>query len=234
MSEDKNKYMPLFGAVALIALTGALTYGAYSMNNDCDDEYNQDYDGINNRHMTENYCNSGYSVPPPEEAYVPPPFHKENFNSNMNDHRSINNYATGSEGIPVYNEKTGQMTERYNSDSNVSPMGFSEMAGESKMEEEGYNFDNNSGLSDYVNEQDYGLGGQNIPVYNPKDGQVGLPVPDMSDISAGENNKYVYDRTIGTVGFTSTKIGGRRRGQADYVRGFSNCARSKQSFSSVC
>ena len=34
-----------------------------------------------------------------------------------------------------------------------------------------------------------------------------------------QNNKYVYDRTIGTIGFTSTKIGGRRRGQADYVRG---------------
>jgi hypothetical protein len=43
----------------------------------------------------------------------------------------------------------------------------------------------------------------------------------MTDMSAGENNKYIYDRTIGTIGFTSTKIGGRRRGQAYYVRGYS-------------
>jgi len=97
-----------------------------------------------------------------------------------------------------------------------SPLGFSTMAGGSS---EGYNFENNSGLSDYVELKNFDSGSQNIPVYNELDGQVGLPVPDMSDISAGENNKYVYDRTIGTIGFTSTKIGGRRRGQADYVRG---------------
>ena len=97
-----------------------------------------------------------------------------------------------------------------------SPLGFSTMAGGSK---EGYNFENNSGLSDYETLKSYDDGSQNIPIYNEQDGQIGLPVPDMSDISAGENNKYVYDRTIGTIGFTSTKIGGRRRGQADYIRG---------------
>lgn len=91
-----------------------------------------------------------------------------------------------------------------------SPLGFSTMAGGSN---EGFNG------SDYVELKDYENGAQNIPIYNELDSQVGLPVPDMSDISAGENNKYVYDRTIGTIGFTSTKIGGRRRGQADYVRG---------------
>ena len=98
----------------------------------------------------------------------------------------------------------------------TSPLGFSTMAGGSK---EGYNFDNNSNLSDYQDLKNYEQGSQNIPIYNEVDGQIGLPVPDMTDISAGENNKYVYDRTIGTIGFTSTKIGGRRRGQADYVRG---------------
>jgi hypothetical protein len=93
-----------------------------------------------------------------------------------------------------------------------SPLGFSTMAGGSKEEY-------NTGLSDYSELGDYDSGSQNIPVFNESDYQVGLPVPDMTDISAGENNKYVYDRTIGTIGFTSTKIGGRRRGQADYLRG---------------
>ena len=64
--------------------------------------------------------------------------------------------------------------------------------------------DNNSGIE--------------IPVYDEKSGNV-LPIGDMTDMAAGEDNKFIYDRTIGTIGFTSTKIGGRRRGQADYIRG---------------
>lgn len=73
--------------------------------------------------------------------------------------------------------------------------------------------------SDYIAMDDYTDNPDGIKVYNEKDGSVGLPVNDMTSISAGENNKYVYDRTIGTIGFTSTKIGGRFRGQADYIRG---------------
>ena len=73
--------------------------------------------------------------------------------------------------------------------------------------------------NDYIVMNDYTNNPDGIKTYNEKDGSVGLPVNDMTDISAGENNKYVYDRTIGTIGFTSTKIGGRFRGQADYIRG---------------
>lgn len=46
-----------------------------------------------------------------------------------------------------------------------------------------------------------------------------LPVGDMTEMNAAEQNKYIYDRTIGTIGFTSTKIGGRNRGLGDYFRG---------------
>lgn len=73
--------------------------------------------------------------------------------------------------------------------------------------------------SDYIEMKDYLQNPDGINVYDEKTGSVGLPVTDMTQISAGENNKYVYDRTIGTIGFTSTKIGGRSRGQADFIRG---------------
>ena len=73
--------------------------------------------------------------------------------------------------------------------------------------------------SDYIEMKEYNNNPDGIKTFNEKDGSVGLPVTDMTDISAGENNKYVYDRTIGTIGFTSTKIGGRTRGLADYIRG---------------
>lgn len=74
--------------------------------------------------------------------------------------------------------------------------------------------------SDYHTMKDYNVNdsGIDIPVYDEKSGNA-LPVGDMTDMAAGENNKYIYDRTIGSIGFTSTKIGGRRRGQADYIRG---------------
>ena len=94
----------------------------------------------------------------------------------------------------------------------TTPLQFGTMAG-------GEYFEEPFKISDYEILKNYDAGSQNIPVYNEADGQIGLPVPDMTDISAGENNKYVYDRTIGTIGFTSTKIGGRRRGQSDYIRG---------------
>lgn len=73
--------------------------------------------------------------------------------------------------------------------------------------------------SDYIEMKEYTGNPDGIKVYNEKDDTIGLPVTDMTDVSAGENNKYIYDRTIGTIGFTSTKIGGRFRGQADYIRG---------------
>jgi hypothetical protein len=73
--------------------------------------------------------------------------------------------------------------------------------------------------SDYIPMKKYTENPDGIKTYNEKDGSVGLPVTDMTSVSAGENNKYIYDRTIGTIGFTSTKIGGRFRGQADFIRG---------------
>lgn len=73
--------------------------------------------------------------------------------------------------------------------------------------------------SDYIEMKDYLANPDGIKVYDEKSGQIGLPVTDMTQISPGENNKYIYDRTIGTIGFTSTKIGGRFRGQADFIRG---------------
>lgn len=75
--------------------------------------------------------------------------------------------------------------------------------------------------SDYVNVEDISKNKQNIPVYNGNDGSITLPVGDMTDMSASDanNNKYVYDRTFGTIGFTSSKIGGVSRGQADFIRG---------------
>lgn len=90
----------------------------------------------------------------------------------------------------------------------TSPLYFGNMVQEnyipSDYETIGTYNDNNSGIP--------------IPVYDEKSGNT-LPIGDMTDMAAGEDNKYIYDRTIGSIGFTSTKIGGRRRGQADYIRG---------------
>lgn len=91
--------------------------------------------------------------------------------------------------------------------SNVSPLSYGQMVQENYVN------------SDYIDVGDINKNTNQIPVYDEKSGNVGLPVSDMTDMNAGENSKYVYDRTIGTIGFTSTKIGGRRRGQADYIRG---------------
>lgn len=224
-TKNDNNSMVILGA-SVIACLGI--FGLYSTMNDESYENDHDYDDEDdeyeeenscgydnelrrwemerwesrNEPVSESYCNSGHSsqMPPSSttsviatpESYSQPPYPVSNEPYNPPPFQK-----------PVENFEP-------------SPLGFSTMAGGSK---ENYNFENNSGLSDYYNFQDYDAGSQNIPVYNELDGQVGLPVPDMSDISAGENNKYVYDRTIGTIGFTSTKIGGRRRGQADYIRG---------------
>jgi hypothetical protein len=91
--------------------------------------------------------------------------------------------------------------------SNVSPLSYGQMVQENYVQ------------SDYIKENDIDKNPNQIPVYDEKSGNVGLPVSDMTDMSVTEKSKYVYNRTIGAIGFTSTKIGGRRRGQADYIRG---------------
>lgn len=90
---------------------------------------------------------------------------------------------------------------------NVSPLSYGNMVQENYVP------------SDYTTVGAYSKGSSEIPVYDETTGKIGLPVGDMTDVAAGEDNKYIYDRTIGTIGFTSTKIGGRRRGVADYIRG---------------
>ena len=87
----------------------------------------------------------------------------------------------------------------------VSPLGFGQMVKEDYVP------------SDYIEIKEYTDNPYQIPVYDEQTGNVGLPVSDMTDM--GADNKYIYDRTLGSIGFTSTKIGGRRRGQADYIRG---------------
>ena len=91
--------------------------------------------------------------------------------------------------------------------SNVSPLNFGQMV----------DIKENYIPSDYINLNEYGDNPDQIPVYVESTGNVGLPVSDMTDM--GADNKYIYDRTLGSIGFTSTKIGGRQRGQADYIRG---------------
>jgi hypothetical protein len=90
---------------------------------------------------------------------------------------------------------------------NVSPLNFGQMV---DIKEDYI-------PSDYINLSEYGDNPDQIPVYVESTGNVGLPVSDMTDM--GADNKYIYDRTLGSIGFTSTKIGGRQRGQADYIRG---------------
>lgn len=96
---------------------------------------------------------------------------------------------------------------KFNENENVSPLSYGQMIQENYVP------------SDYINLNEYTNNPDQIPVYNEQTGNVGLPVSDMTDLAVGENNQYIYDRTIGSIGFTSTKIGGRRRGQADYIRG---------------
>ncbi len=83
----------------------------------------------------------------------------------------------------------------------VSPLNFSDMAGEASQVPVSEGFDNGTKQQSKLDQ-----------VY-------GLPVTNMTDLSAGEHNKYIYDRTINAIGWTSTKIGGNSRGQADYIRG---------------
>jgi hypothetical protein len=114
-----------------------------------------------------------------------------------------------------YGGNSQPMVDYYNQPATVpasqdySPLMFSQLVSSSEPYIE----------SDYIDMKTYTQNPDGIKVYNEKNDTIGLPVTDMTDISPGENNKYVYDRTIGTIGFTSTKIGGRSRGNADYIRG---------------
>jgi hypothetical protein len=116
--------------------------------------------------------------------------------------------------LPVYDNSPSHSVSYTNYPSapittEVSPLGFGQMVQNDIRED--------FVPSDYINLNEYTDNPYQIPVYNEDTGNVGLPVSDMTDM--GADNKYIYDRTLGSIGFTSTKIGGRRRGQADYIRG---------------
>jgi len=151
-----------------------------------------DDDCHENRHRGYGYNESFVNPSPPSPPSIP---HEQYFPtsgvSNNNPSVSYQNYPS--------------MDVSHNS--NVSPLSYGQMVQENFVQ------------NDYINVDSINKNPNQIPVYNEQSGNVGLPVSDMTDMSAGDNNKYIYDRTIGTIGFTSTKIGGRRRGQADYVRG---------------
>ena len=93
-----------------------------------------------------------------------------------------------------------------------SPLEFGSMVGKQPLKEQYV-------ASDYVHLDDYTKNPDKIKVYNASNDTVGLPIGDMTDVGAAESNKYIYDRTIGTIGFTSTKIGARQRDGADKIRG---------------
>ena len=121
-------------------------------------------------------------------------------------------YSSSSYDMPPAPASVDYFSEPKSETSSIVPLMFSNMVTNNDVTEPYLE-------SDYIEMKDYLQNPDGIKVYDEKSGQVGLPVTDMTQISAGENNKYVYDRTIGTIGFTSTKIGGRSRGQADFIRG---------------
>ena len=199
MSVNDNKRSNSAMAIAGVLLVGVLAAG-YCYSSGKNDDYHSDTDD-------DERCYENYSDPPVCTPQAPPAASTSSDVPKLSE--GYEKETTKEKYIPKAFEDDGEEGFQHKN-SNVSPMSYSEMAG-GNVE--------NFQVSDYELIKDYNTGSQNIPIYNESDGQIGLPVPDMTDISAGENNKYVYDRTIGTIGFTSTKIGGRRRGQADYIRG---------------
>ena len=196
MSVSENKGNNKMAVAAAILVGVVALGGIYCYSGEKNDDYCSDEEDENDYRHHENYCGPGSDSQPSQPSQPSGPIKKDM-------------EVTSNDGyIPKPFEEEEEGFEHKNS--HVSPMGYSEMAGGSIE---------NFKVSDYELIKDYNTGSQNIPIYNESDGQIGLPVPDMTDISAGENNKYVYDRTIGTIGFTSTKIGGRKRSQADYIRG---------------
>jgi hypothetical protein len=223
MTDDNKNQNLLLGCAALVGVL-AVCGGMYYINQDsCENENENEYDSddseyeykkqkYNRRsHIPEYYCGSDSSrnSTPMPEKYVPPiNYSSENYHGNDKVHSS----SQDTNVVPPVPSNPSESYELPASEHYASPLNFSAMAG-------GYSQENYAGVSDYQQLGGYSEGSQNIPVFDEKSGQIGLPVPDMTDISAGENNKYVYDRTIGTIGFTSTKINGRRRGVADFIRG---------------
>lgn len=120
----------------------------------------------------------------------------------------FNGCGSSAPAMPASSAAVDYYSEPARRKEEVSPLFFGEMVSNEPFIE-----------SDYIDMKHYTNNPDEIKVYNEKNDTIGLPVTDMTDISPGENNKYVYDRTIGTIGFTSTKIGGRSRGNADYIRG---------------
>ena len=100
--------------------------------------------------------------------------------------------------------------------SNVSPLNFSTMVNNSGSTKENYA---GNGLNDYIPLSSYDDNPDKVMVYNSATDSVSLPVTDMTDLSAADNSKYIYDRTIGSLAWTSTKINGRRRSGGDLIRG---------------
>lgn len=190
MAIDKNTVFLIAAAAAI----GGISY--YSLSGGGDDDCSDSEDEYETHNSYENYCNSGNST----TSQQPPQIKDEN-----QPIISADGYAP-----PAFKDEEEQFEPEPEPTPNATPLNFSEMAGGIQEDYHG---------SEYELIKNYNTGSESIPIYNESDGNIGLPVPDMTDISAGENNKYVYDRTIGTIGFTSTKIGGRRRGQADYIRG---------------
>lgn len=174
---------------------GAIGYlAATNFNNDDDnddDDVNEYHPHHTGLHRDDGLHNNLYQ-PPCEESYLPV--------QSTSPTISYSNYPN----IPQ--------------NTNVSPLNFGQMVNI----KEDYTYIPNDLQedyipSDYIQLNEYGDNPDQIPIYNESTGNVGLPVSDMTDM--GADNKYIYDRTLGSIGFTSTKIGGRRRGQADYIRG---------------
>jgi hypothetical protein len=203
-SENNKSNKTAIAAVAAVVLVGALGMYCYSSGGKNDD-YCDGSDDENDHRYYENYC-GGSST---EQVSTPTPMPEATTSTPVVVSQDGFEHPKKPYTPPEFKDDEDEEGFEHRN-SSVSPMSYGEMAGGNR---EDFN------VSDYELIKNYNTGSKNIPVYNESDGQIGLPVPDMTDISAGENNKYVYDRTIGTIGFTSTKIGGRRRGQADYIRG---------------
>lgn len=162
---------------------------AYAVTNACTSLYENAEDSDSENEYEGFTCGSAYKEP---EAYI----------GRVNEQFTQKNerYQAPADVISIPADATA-------SHPNVSPLMFGTMVSEPYA------------ASDYIEMKDFTANPDGIKVYNEKDDTIGLPVTDMTDVSAGENNKYIYDRTIGTIGFTSTKIGGRFRGQGDFIRG---------------
>lgn len=123
-------------------------------------------------------------------------------------------YNTGVSNDTIINYELPKQKQK-----NVSPLEFGSMVGGNIKEQFSSADENPYANGDYIEVGDYSKNPDKIQVYNASNDTVSLPVGDMTDVGAAESNKYVYDRTIGTIGFTSTKIGSRQRDGADKIRG---------------